>query len=141
MTSGPPSSSNQSFSAGKGIPECTVCHQSPDGAGADLLCPPGGPCRAGVVGLALRQLDRYIRAPVPTVKASRPPPIHRCIRHLGLQCIVLAHWLHNGPSRPPYLVLHSKSNSQLPSQQQCGVPFEEVNSFSAIVKMQQWSPK
>ena len=53
-----------------------LSHQSPDGARADLPCQPGSPCRAGVVGLALRQLGRYIHAPVPAVKASRPPPLH-----------------------------------------------------------------
>ena len=48
IASEPPSSCNQSFSAGK----CTVCHQSPDGARADSPCQRGGPYRAGMVGLA-----------------------------------------------------------------------------------------
>ena len=75
ITSGPPSSCNQSFLVhGKGIiPKCTVYHQSPYGTRANSPCQPGGLCRAGVVGLALRQLERYIRAPVSAVKASRPP--------------------------------------------------------------------
>ena len=42
----------------------------------NALYQPGALCRAGMVGLALRQLDRYICAPVPAVKASRPPPVH-----------------------------------------------------------------
>ena len=42
IASEPPSSCNQSASAGKGIPKCTVCHQSPDGARADSPCQRGG---------------------------------------------------------------------------------------------------
>ena len=38
-------------------------------------------------------------------------------------------------------LLHSKSYSQLSSQQQCGVPFRQVSSFSAIATMQWWLPK
>ena len=45
----------------------------------------------------------------------------------------------NGPPRPPYLVLHSKSYSQLSLQQQCGVPFGEINSSHVgHVQLQQY---
>ena len=76
--------------------------------------------------LLLRHPDHHLYAEAPGAAVHGP-------YHTGSRF--------NGLPRPPYLVLHSKSNSQLSPQQQCGVPFKELNSFTAIAKMQQWSSK